>query len=334
MSAPLSVGIVGAGLMGRWHAHAARVAGARVVGVADPDRARAEALAKACGGARVMADARELFAAAPVPACVHVCTPLEGHASAVEVALTGGAGALVEKPLAADAATTEHLLEAARAAGVPLVPVHQLPFQDGVRRALAGLAHSGPLRHVDLRVVSAGGVGRDAAGLRALEGEILPHPLSLFDALLAPGGGGLSALEWRAWRSAPGELRVLGRTDGLDLQALVSFAGRPSEHSLALLGERGTWRVDLFHGFATHGPPGVSRARKIAAPFGRSLRTLGAASANLTRRALRREPAYPGLRPLVEAFHAAVRGEAPVPIPPESVLAVARTRDAILAELG
>ena len=47
------VAILGAGLMGQWHARYATAEGARVVAVIDPDEARAQALARDLAATRV-----------------------------------------------------------------------------------------------------------------------------------------------------------------------------------------------------------------------------------------------------------------------------------------
>ena len=58
MTAPLGVGIIGVGLMGADHAErvAGRVAGARLVAVADRDTDRADALAARFDGVRRITD--------------------------------------------------------------------------------------------------------------------------------------------------------------------------------------------------------------------------------------------------------------------------------------
>jgi hypothetical protein len=102
---------------------------------------------------------------------------------------------------------------------------------------------------------------------------------------------------------------------------------------MRLVGTHGTVLLDLYHGFAATEPGAVSRTRKVLHPFDESMRRIAAAGANLTRRAVRREPAYPGLRPLVAAFHAAVRG-GPVPIESETMLRQAQARDRLIALAG
>jgi hypothetical protein len=112
---------------------------------------------------------------------------------------------------------------------------------------------------------------------------------------------------------------------------LISLAGRPTRNTLRLVGAGGTAHLDLFHGFSTVESGAVSRSRKIVRPFSHAVTTLGAAAANLARRAATREPAYPGLQRLVEGFYAAVSRGAPPPIDTAEIRDVALARDRITA---
>jgi predicted dehydrogenase len=312
--------------MGRWHAAAAARAGARIAAVADPDPARAARLA-ARHGAHVT-DLGTLLAAGDVQAA-HVCTPLDTHAGIVADLVGAGVAVLVEKPLARDAGETERLVRQARSAKVPLCPVHQFPFQPGAGRILSGLERLGALLHADYVACSAGGGG--TAGFDDVVADILPHPLSLLRRVLP---GPLDAWPWRTMRPRAGEFRALAATGGATVSLLVSMSGRPTRNTLRLVGTGGTAHLDLFHGFATVEPAAVSRARKVARPFTHAGATLAAATANLTARMVRREPAYPGLRELIERFYQAVRSGGASPITPEEMLDVARTRDLLTAGPG
>jgi predicted dehydrogenase len=318
--------IVGAGLMGRWHAHAVRRLGGRVALVVDPWRARGAALAARVGAAS--ADWLDPARVAELGAAAHVCTPLDTHAEVVASLVAAGVHVLVEKPLTETADTTADLLARAQEHGVVLCPVHQFSFQEGVRRLVATLPSLGPVRHVDFTACTAGAAGRDAATHDALVADVLPHPLSLFARVL---GVSVDELEWRVSRPHAGELRAFADAAGTHAALLVSTHGRPTTNTLRVIGERGTATADLFHGFAIVQPGDVSRGRKIAQPFMLGAGTVGAASANLARRAARREPAYPGLRELVRVFYDAVAGVTPPPISPAETLAVARARDRICA---
>jgi predicted dehydrogenase len=322
--ASIRVAIVGAGLMGRWHAASARRAGAQVVAVADPDAARAAQLARR-HGARTLGPTDRL-AQHEVDA-VHVCTPLETHAAIVAQILEAGLPVLVEKPLARDPVETERLLGAARAAGVVLCPVHQFPFQRGARRVLDAPDRLGALLHADYVACSAGGAGRDAATLSAIVDDILPHPLSLLRRLQSPP---LHTLAWQVIRGSAGEVRASARAGTATLGIVISMGGRPTRNTLRLVGTQGTAHVDLFHGFATLEPGDVSRAGKVLRPFRHAGATLAGATGNLIGRMARLEPAYPGLRELVREFYRAVREGGPPPVSADEVTDVARTR-ALLA---
>ena len=106
---------------------------------------------------------------------------------------------------------------------------------------------------------------------------------------------------------------------------------RPPRNDLVVAGAEATLHADLFHGFGAVDAGGVSRAAKVARPFSRAAATFGRASANLGRRALQREPAFPGLAELIAQIHEAVATDGPSPLPPSHVLAVARARASILA---
>jgi predicted dehydrogenase len=321
----VSAAIVGAGLMGRWHARAVEHAGGVVSAVIDADAARAARLA-AAHGARAVSSLGALASGDPVDV-VHICTPLETHATLVREAIGLGVHALVEKPLASTAEVTEQILRDAGAKDLLICPVHQFTFQRGVRDILAALPQIGPVLHVQVVACSAGADTGDADARDRVAADILPHPLSLFSVLLDVS---LADAAWETRRMVPGELVATGAVSSTTLSILISMAGRPTTNSLRVIGARGTAHADQFHGFATIESGDVSRARKILHPFKLAGATLVDAFDNLARRAITRDSAYPGLRELVTAFHAAVRGEALPPFPAARVLDIARARDALL----
>lgn len=117
------VGVLGVGLMGTDHAErlAARVAGATLAAVADPDHARARELADRLG-ARAHEDPLDLVAADDVDAVV-VASPGFVHEEQVLACLEAGKPVLCEKPLTMDDASSLRLVEAEAAVGRRLVTV-------------------------------------------------------------------------------------------------------------------------------------------------------------------------------------------------------------------
>ena len=98
MSKTLGVIVIGAGDMGARHAQHWAAAGARVIGVGDPDLRRAEAIAEPLG-ARAVTDYRELLQD-PAVQVASVCTPTFLHATFSIACLQAGKHVLCEKPIA------------------------------------------------------------------------------------------------------------------------------------------------------------------------------------------------------------------------------------------
>lgn len=322
--------IIGAGLMGRWHADAVRKIGGRVTVIVDPNDAARNALGRRHPEARLLPELDASLLGRHATAA-HVCTPLSTHADIVSAAVGAGLHALVEKPFARNADETRRLLGLAEKHGVITCPVHQFLFQDGVRRISEWLPSLGRVHLVEFSTCSAGAAGNDRASLDDLIAEILPHPLALVSTLLdAP----LASVSWQIAHPAAGELRAVTAVAGTVVSIAISAHSRPTENVLRVRGSLGSATADLFHGFAVRHGGGVSRRTKMAQPFAVAGRMFGGASINLVRRALHREFAYPGLRDLVRQFYAATRGERATPVATANIADVACARERILASLN
>jgi predicted dehydrogenase len=321
--------IIGAGLMGRWHADAVRKIGGRVTVIVDPDDRARGVLGRRHPAARLTAELDPSFVARHATA-VHVCTPLSTHADIVSAAIDAGLHALVEKPFARTADETTGLLALATKRGVIACPVHQFVFQEGVRQVREWMPTFGRIQRVDFSTCSAGAQGNDPASLDHLIAEILPHPLALVSRLL---NASLGSSTWQIAHPVAGELRAVTSVGETIVSIAISAHSRPTENVLRVLGSGGSATADLFHGFAVRHGGAVSRRTKMTQPFVVAGKAFGSASINLARRALGRELAYPGLRELVRQFYSATRGERTTPLSPASIADVACARDRILASM-
>src|SRR5271157_4231109 len=109
--APIKVGVVGVGYLGRFHAEKyAHLQDTELVGVADLNQARAVDVAQALG-TRAYTDYRELL---PEVAAVSVAVPTSGHFEVVQQALAAGCHVLVEKPISVTVAEADELVRLAR----------------------------------------------------------------------------------------------------------------------------------------------------------------------------------------------------------------------------
>lgn len=326
-SAP-RIAIVGAGLMGRWHARFAQRLGANIVGVADCNPAAATDLARRHGAA-MFGDLGALLIKAR-PDAVHICTPLPSHLPLAMQAVEAGVHVLVEKPLTATLAQTQDMLAHAAEKKVLVCPVHQFGFQRGVAKAAVVLGELGEVLHANFTFCSAGGGTQVGAALDAIVADILPHPLSILQALWPDQV--LSPDDWSATSQRHGELHARASHGDSTVNIYVSMHARPTRCDLEIFCRHGSLYLNLFHGYAVVQRGAPSRANKIAQPFVYAGKSLVAAAVNLAGRAWRREAAYPGLSELIAGFYAAVQGHGENPISPVQILAVANLRERLIQQ--
>ncbi len=149
----VNVGVIGAGLMGSTHIRvlSAAVPAAEVVAVSDPVPAAAERIAAEVGVSAIHADAVELIRDPDVDAVV-IASPAPTHEQFALACLQAGKPVLCEKPLAATAVGSLHVVDAEAALGRRLVQVgfmrrYDPGYADLKRRLDAGEVGTPVLAH-------------------------------------------------------------------------------------------------------------------------------------------------------------------------------------------
>lgn len=325
----IKVGVIGAGLMGRWHAHAAKQLGARVVAITDQSLETAESLAKRYPDASVYSDIPQLLDTAGIDV-LHICTPLASHASLVSRALTSGVHVLIEKPVTPTATETEALLQLAEKQGLILCPVHQFAFQQGVNDALRALVELGEVLRVSFRTHSAGAEGMKQGSADEVIADILPHPLSVLQKLFP--GSLAQASDWQSLQTRSGELQLMSKVDGMGVNIDISMNARPTRCEMDIACSRGRVYLNFFHGYSVIERGAVSRVQKAVQPLRQSAREWTVATGNLMMRLAKNEPAYPGLRTLVGEFYQSIQTGTESPVPPDDVLSLAQLRDRLIEQ--
>ena len=319
----MRVAIVGAGLMGRWHAYYAAKAGAAVTAIVDRDPRMAATLQDKHPRAQTFTELRECLDRCGIDV-VHVCTPSSSHVPLAAAALDGGKHVLVEKPLAGSLAATERLIALARRRDLFLNPTHQFPFQRGVQQLDRDEGRLGEPVRLAFVTCTAGGDGLAPAERRAVLLDILPHPLALFRAVLRAD---IRDIAWDSTLLTDDDLELRGTLRGVQVHALLSLRGRPTRNSLTVFGTAGTAHVDLFHGFRLIERGRPSRRTKLVQPFAFGGKVILAAGGNALSRGVHREPAYPGLAGLIARFHRAAMDGTDPPIDVAEMVDVAALRE-------
>lgn len=138
MASPVSLAVLGAGLIGSRHIeHIIACPDASLHAVVDPSPAGKDAAAKA--GVPWFQDFAAMLAAGR-PDGVVIATPNQLHVAHGMAAITAGLPALIEKPLTNDIAAGERMVAAAKAAGVPLLTGHHRRHNPMIQRAKAVIA--------------------------------------------------------------------------------------------------------------------------------------------------------------------------------------------------
>jgi len=260
----LRVGLIGAGGISR--AHLAALEGssaARVVGIYDVDRSRAEQRAAEFGVGRVYSSWPDLLADGEVQV-VGVLLPHHLHRRYTVEALEAGKHVVCEKPLAVDLAECDAMLDAARRAGRRLFPVHNRLYNlayeamgDLVRQGAIGaifLAQTNgfegpgaPLSRAWLAEARGGGVllaqaVHPAYTLRWLLGEV-EQVSCLY--------GGRKMVEMAAEDTAIVTLRF---ASGAVAEMTATFGIRhgPFDHAIMLYGEEGHVELRLRRDDPSH----------------------------------------------------------------------------------
>lgn len=326
----IRVGIVGAGLMGKWHARAAKKAGGEIVAVTDVDEKRAKLLAAKYPTAQNFESAAKLLEQQSIDV-LHICAPTDTHYEIAKLAVEAGVNIFVEKPLAESAEETIYLYNLAAENNIRICPAHQFTFQQCVERAKKMLSRIGRIIHLRATICSAGGAGLSTAELGEIVVDILPHPLSLFQVFT---NDLLNVENFSAFQPQNGELRVIGRADKISVEVFVSLNARPTVNSFQIFGANGTINLNLFHDFAFIESGKVSKLRKILHPFDLSVRNFSAGFVNLMRRSVHFETAYPGLQNLVSSFYWSIRENKELPISAANAINIAQIRDDLVCQIA
>ncbi|MEE8585285.1 MAG: Gfo/Idh/MocA family oxidoreductase [Acidobacteriota bacterium] len=317
--------IVGAGLMGGWHAYFAVRAGVRIAAAVDSSPEKSRLLARRYRGARAFETLQECLQQAPLET-VHVCTPTPTHHALAQEALQAGKHVLVEKPACATADQTKHLVKLAEEKGVQLVPTHQFPFQRGFRRFQERIEELGTPVRTEFEICTAGASQAEGQGRRAALLEMLPHPLAVFAFMFGPA---VLDAAWEVALFSDDELELQALHKGHRLRIAFSLRGRPLRNHLLYTASAGTGYVDFFHGFSLTGRDGSTRLDKVLRPLRLSRGLLAASGFNLLRLAWGRQWAYPGLGELTALFYAAVLGKGESPLSPQETLGIAGILDRV-----
>jgi len=278
----LGVGVIGCGRAGReLHLPAlARVAGARVVALADADPGRLQAARAASGVERCFDDDRSLLEDGGVDVAL-VAVPPDGYAEIVRECIERGKHVLVEKPLAASTGEARELVGLARGVEVVTAVGHNLRCHRLLIEARA-LIVGGAIGEIETaRSVWSSDIAlrsdlpdwrsrRDTLG--GVIHEMGIHHFDLWRFLLDVEIEEIAALSRPGERDDDSTAISCRMAGGVPVTMLLSQRG-PVQLELEVLGSEGRLRVDCyrFDGLEVD-LPGASR-RSLRGRLGGVLRT-------------------------------------------------------------
>ncbi|HJO69523.1 MAG TPA: Gfo/Idh/MocA family oxidoreductase [Rhodospirillales bacterium] len=318
----IDAAIVGLGRWGRRIVESVQGQSEAIRFVAAVTRTPANAAEFADGaGLAVGDDFDAILKRADVDAVV-LATPNSQHAGQIAAAAAAGKHVLVEKPFTLDRASAVTAAEAAARAGIVLAPAHNRRFLPAVAELRARLAQGqlGTLCHVEANYSSGSGYRYHDGMWRALRAE------SPAGSMTATGIHILDALIGLFGRITRVQAQSLRRVLTIDVDdttsALLQFENGMSGYLATLGATADDWRLQAFgaHGWAEIRPDNRLCVRiGDAEPELIVFETIDTVRAEL------------------EAFAAAITGEAPYPVPVEDAVhgvAVMEAMDVAAAEGG
>lgn len=304
MQPPLKISVVGAGLMGRFHA--------RVV-AEHPDSELADVVDSAPHAERVAWDRRarwlrelDELLAGPLPDAVIVSVPTSDHAAVALPLLEAGVPVLVEKPVAANPGDARALIDAARSAGITLAVGHVERFNPAVRTLEERLREGalGRVFQIHARRLSP---FPKRIGDTGVAHDLATHDLDIMCVLAGEPVRISSELDRKAHGSREDLLAALLRFESGVIGLLeVNWLTPTKVRQLTVTGERGMFVVDYLEQHLTlyENAQATERWPELDV-FD------GVTEGDVTRFAITREEP---LRAQLTAFVRAVRNEAPVAV--------------------
>jgi predicted dehydrogenase len=355
----LRVAIVGCGKIADQHVEAIdRIPAASVVGVCDRERLMAEQLAERFRIGHFSDDLAELIATAK-PDVVHITTPPRSHFALAMQCLEAGCHVYVEKPFTIDTGEAVRLIRTAEARGLKITAGHNLQFtgesieaRELVRNGFLG----GPPVHIESYFTYNLG---DAAYAKALLGDrthwVRELPGKLLHNLISHGLARIAEFMdtespmVAAFGFTSPLLTGIGETDICDELRVHISDGRgmtgyfvfstqlsPPINGYRLYGPVNSLVVDNHHRTLTRQ---MRRSFKsylnyFLPPVLAAKESLRSSRRNVGKFLRSRFHDDSGLKNLIEAFYAAVRGEAELPISYREIILTARMMDLVFEQIN
>lgn len=175
----IRIGVIG---LGHWGPNHVRVLnqceGARVVVGADPDEERRAHVGKLYRNTKITDSAEAVFARPDVDAVV-IATPARTHYALAKAAVQAGKHVLLEKPMCADVAEAEELLDLVRRAGTVMMHGHVLVYNRGIQyvRDSAVRGDFGSIQYLHATRTNLGPIRSD---VNVIE-DLATHEITIFD---------------------------------------------------------------------------------------------------------------------------------------------------------
>ena len=347
----MKIAIVGAGNNADYHIRFSKAyPGARLVGIADLDLARAEQVAQNYGVERAFATTSEMLRETK-PDVVHVVTPPTTHLAVVREVIEAGHHVLVEKPLALNLAEARTMYDLAEQHQVQICPVHNHLFDPCMKRADA-LVKSGSLGNV-INVESYYGLNTEIPAFRdypspnvlpwlyRLPGgvyqDFLPH--ALYPVLEYTGSPRAISVMHRATgilpQRLPDEIRILIDGEHAFGTVTVSFAAKPHLHFIRVYGTKGMVEVDINTMTTTvHAVSSLPKAAtKATYNLEDSIQKTRSTFSNVFQFVAGKLKPYQGMMALIHGFYDAIKAGGAPPVTKARALDVIEAMDIVFSQM-